>query len=53
VLTFRKLIQPWYTFRVYEKAGHDIQPVGSPYLMEGYREFMSKWIKEHAKINQL
>jgi pimeloyl-ACP methyl ester carboxylesterase len=40
------------TFRIYEAAGHDIQPVGSPYLTEGYREFMAEWIRHHIRARE-
>jgi len=35
------------TFHIFETSGHDIQPVGSPYLADGYREYMADWIHRH------
>lgn len=35
------------TFHIFETSGHDIQPVGSPYLTDGYREYMADWIHQH------
>jgi pimeloyl-ACP methyl ester carboxylesterase len=40
------------TFRIYENSGHAIQPVGKPYLSEGYREYMAEWIRSRVRSRE-